>query len=189
MPVSHDDPLVLVCADLQAEYLIPGRRHVILDGDTAIMHCLQLLALWRSNLWPVMHLKRVAEAAWFDPSSRLTDWIAEAKPRPGEMTFEHALPSAYSSSRFADHMSSLRHVCCVMTGFSLDETILATVVEGFHRSHRYRVLDDAVACWQPVTGEAAVYKQSVVNVIGNFATVQSSAELIRTSGAVASKAR
>jgi len=185
MPVSNDDPLVLVCADLQVEYLIPGRRHVIIDSDAAIMRCLQLLALWRSNLWPVMHLKRVAEAAWFDPSSRLTDWIAEAKPRPGEMTFQHALPSAYSSSRFADHMASLRNVRCVVTGFSLDETILATVVEGFHRSHRCQVVGDAVACRQPVTGEAADYKQSVMNVIGNFATVLSSAELIRTSGAVA----
>ena len=186
MPVSHDNPLVLVCADLQVEYLIPGRHHVILDsGDTAMMQCLELLALWRSNLWPVMHLKRIAQAAWFNPSSRLTDWIAEAKPRPGEMTFEHALPSAYSSSRFADHMSNLRNVRCVMTGFSLDETILATVVEGFHRSHRCRVVNDAVACRQPATGEAAGYKQSVMNVIGNFATVQSSAELIRSSGAVA----
>jgi nicotinamidase-related amidase len=185
MPVSHDDPLVLVCADLQVEYLIPGRRHVILDGDVAIMRCLELLALWRSNLWPVIHLKRIAEAAWFNPSSRLTDWIAEAKPRPGEMTFEHALPSAYSSSRFADYISSVRNLRCVLTGFSLDETILASVVEGFHRSHRYRVITDAVACRQPGTGDAAVYRQSVVNVIANFATLQSSAELIRTSGAVA----
>jgi hypothetical protein len=42
-----------------------------------------------------------------------------------------------------------------------------------------------VACRQPGTGEPAAYKQSVVNVIGNFATIQSSAELIRASGAVA----
>ena len=184
MPVSLDGPLVLICADLQVEYLIPGRRHVILDGDAATMRCLELLVLWRSNLWPVMHLKRVAQAAWFDPSSRLTDWIAEARPRPGEMTFEHPLPSAYCSSRFADYMSSNRNLRCVLTGFSLDETILATVVEGFHRSHRYHVIADAVACRQPGTSEAAAYKQSVVNVIASFATVQSSAELIRTSGAV-----
>jgi hypothetical protein len=186
MPVSvHDDPLVLICADLQVEYLTPGRRHVILDGDVATSHCLELLTLWRRNLWPVMHLKRIAQAAWFNPSSRLTDWIAETRPRPGEMTFDHPLPSAYSSSRFADHMSSIRNVGCVVTGFSLDETILATVVEGFHRSHRYQVVVDAVACRQPGTGEAAAYKQSVMNVIANFATLQSSAELIRTSGAVA----
>lgn len=185
MPISHDDPLVLVCADLQVGYLTQGRRHVILDGDAATVRCLELLTLWRNNLWPVMHLKRIAQAAWFNPSSRLTDWIAEAKPRPGEMTFEHPLPSAYSSSRFADHMSSIRNVRCVVIGFSLDETILATVVEGFHRSHRYQVVADAAACRQPGTGEAAAYEQSVVNVVASFATIQSSAELIRNSGAVA----
>ena len=78
MPVSvHDDPLVLICADLQIEYLTPGRRHVILDGDAASLHCLELLTLWRRNLWPVMHLKRIAQAAWFKPSFRLTAWIGE----------------------------------------------------------------------------------------------------------------
>jgi len=180
-----DDPSILVCADLQVEYLTPGRRHVILDGEAATVRCLELLTLWRTNLWPVMHLKRIAQAAWFNPASRLTDWIPEAKPRPGEMTFEHPLPSAYSSSRFQDYMSNIRNVRCVLTGFSLDETILATVVEGFHRSHRYQVVGDAVACRQPGADDAAAYKQAVVNVIGNFATLHSSAELIKTSGAVA----
>ena len=182
---AHDNPPILVCADLQVEYLTQGRRHVVLDGDAVASSCLALLALWRDNLWPVMHLKRIAQAAWFNPSSRLTDWIAEAKPRPGEITFEHPLPSAYSSSRFADYMSNIRNARCMLVGFSLDETIVATVVEGFHRSHRYQVVGDAVACRQPGTGEAATYRQSVVNVVGNFATLQTSAELIRTSGAVA----
>ncbi|MES1149452.1 MAG: amidase, partial [Bradyrhizobium guangdongense] len=64
-------------------------------------------------------------------------------------------------------------------------TVLATVVDGFHRSHRYQVIGDAVACRNPGTGDAAAYKQSVMSVIGNFANVQSSAELLRTSGAIA----
>ncbi|WP_439392535.1 isochorismatase family protein [Bradyrhizobium sp. PMVTL-01] len=179
------DPPILICADLQVEYLTPGRRHVILDGEAATMRCLELLTLWRDKLWPVMHLKRIAQAAWFNPASRLTDWIAEAKPRPGEMTFEHPLPSAYSSSRFVDYKSNIRNGRCVLIGFSLEETILATAVEGFHRSHHYQVVADAVACRQPGMGDAAAYKQAVVNVVGNFATIQSSAELIKTSGALA----
>jgi nicotinamidase-related amidase len=181
---NHDDPPILVCADLQVEYLTPGRRHVILEGDTVTARCLELLTLWRDNLWPVMHLKRIAQAAWFNPASRLTDWLAETKPRPGEMTFEHPLPSAYSSARFVDHMSNIRGMRCVLIGFSLDETILATAIEGFHRSHRYQLVGDAVACRQPGTGDAAAYKHAMVNVLGNFATIQSCAELIRTSGAV-----
>ena len=74
---------------------------------------------------------------------------------------------------------------CVLIGFSLDETILATAVDGFHRSHHYQVVADAVACRQPGAGDAAAYKHAVVNVVANFATIQPSAELIRSSGAVA----
>jgi hypothetical protein len=186
MPVSvHDHPPILICADLQVEYLTEGRRHVILEGDATGARCLELLTLWRNNLWPVMHLKRIAQAAWFNPASRLTDWIAELKPRPGEMTFEHPLPSAYSSARFADHAANIRNVCYVLLGFSLDETILATVVDGFHRSHRYQVVGDAVACRHPGSGDPVTYRRSVMNVISNFATVHPSAEFIETSGAIA----
>ena len=142
----HDDPPILVCADLQIEYLTEGRRHVIADAEPIMSRCLELLTLWRNNLWPVMHLKRIAQAAWFNPASNLTDWIAELKPRPGEMAFEHPLPSAYSSTRFTEYMSNMRNIRCVLSGFSLDETILSTVVDGFHRSHRYQVVGDAVAC-------------------------------------------
>jgi nicotinamidase-related amidase len=185
MPVSvHADPPILVCADLQVDYLTQGRRHVVVDGEAAIARAVQLLALWRANLWPVMHVKRIARADWFNPASRLTDWIAEARPRPGEMTFDHPLPSAYSSARFADHMASIRSMSCVLVGFSLDETILATAVEGFHRSHRYAVIADAVACRQPEAGDPAAYGQAVLGALGNFAAVQSSAELVRRCGAI-----
>lgn len=122
MPASmDDDPPILVCADLQIEYLTEGRSHVISDAEAITERCLQLMTLWRNNLWPVMHLKRIAQAAWFNPASNLTDWIAELKPRPGELGFEHPLPSAYSSARFAEYMSNMRSLRCVLMGFSLDD--------------------------------------------------------------------
>jgi len=121
MASIDDDPPILVCADLQTEYLTEGRSHVISDADAVKSGCLGLMTLWRNNLWPVIHLKRIAQAAWFNPASNLTDWIAELKPRPGELTFEHPLPSAYSSTRFAEYMSNMRNIRCVLSGFSLDE--------------------------------------------------------------------
>ena len=174
----HDHPSVLICADLQMEYLTEGRGHVIADAEAIISHCRELMALWRNNLWPLMHLKRIAQAAWFNPASNLTDWIAELKPRPGELTFEHPLPSAYSSARFAEYMSNMRSIRCVLMGFSLDETVLSTVVDGYHRSDRYQVVSDAVACRRPSVGDAASYKQAVVRVIGNFAGIQQSSDVI-----------
>ncbi|WP_375414043.1 cysteine hydrolase family protein [uncultured Bradyrhizobium sp.] len=174
----HDDPPILVCADLQTEYLTEGRSHVIADADAVTSRSLELLTLWRGNLWPVMHLKRITQAAWFNPASSLTDWIATLKPRPGELTFEHPLPSAYSSTRFAEYMSNMKTIRCVMLGFSLDETILSTVIDGFHRSHSYQVVRDAVACRRRADGDAAAYKGVLVEVIGNYARVRRSSDLI-----------
>jgi nicotinamidase-related amidase len=172
---------MLVFADLQVEYLTEGRSHAITDAEAIMSRCLELMTLWRANLWPVMHLKRIAQAAWFNPASNLTNWVPELRPRPGELAFEHPLPSAYSSARFAEYMSNIGNIKCVLLGFSLDETILATVVEGFHRSHRYQVVSDAVACRHTGVGDAASYKLAVVKVIGNFAAVHPSAELIAES--------
>jgi nicotinamidase-related amidase len=183
--LMDDEPLILVCADLQIEYLTEGRSHVILDAEAITARCLQLMTLWRQNLWPVMHLKRIAQAAWFNPASNLTDWIAELKPRPGELTFEHPLPSAYSSARFAEYMSNIRNIRCLLMGFSLDETVLSTVIEGFHRSDRYLVVSDAVACRRPGVDDAASYKQAVLTVIGNFAGIQQSHDVIEAARRIA----
>ena len=179
-----DHPPILVCADLQSEYLTEGRSHVISDAEAVMSCCLGLLAHWRGNLWPVLHLKRIAQAAWFNPASNLTNWIAEFKPRPSELYFEHPLPSAYSSTRFAEYMANIRNLDCVLAGFSLDETILATVVEGFHRSHRYLVISDAVACRRAGVGDAAVYKRAIINVVGYFARIRTSGELIGADGRI-----
>jgi len=181
----HDDPLILVCADLQIEYLTEGRRHVIADADAISLRCLELMTLWRNNLWPILHLKRIAQAAWFNPASNLTNWIADLKPRPGELAFEHPLPSAYSSTRFAEYMANMKNIRCVVLGFSLDETILSTVIDGFHRSHRYQIVSDAVACRRLGTGDAASYKMAVVKVIGNFAGILESADLMEADTAIA----
>ena len=181
----HDDPPILVCADLQTEYLTEGRRHVIADADAITSRCLELLTLWRNNLWPIIHLKRIAQAAWFNPASNLTNWIADLMPRPGELAFEHPLPSAYSSTRFAEYMANMRNIRCVLSGFSLDETILSTVVDGFHRSHRYQIVSDAVACRRLGTGDPASYKMAVIKVIGNFAGVVESADLMEADAAIA----
>ncbi|MGJ4947074.1 isochorismatase family protein [Bradyrhizobium sp. HKCCYLS20291] len=179
---TESDPPVLVCADLQCEYLAEGRKHLIADGELVMSRCRQLLALWRGNLWPIIHLKRIAQAAWFNPASNLTNWLPEFRPTPGELSFEHPLPSAYSSARFAEYMSNMRRIRCVLLGFSLDETILSTVVDGFHRSHRYQVIEDAVACRQACAGDAATYRLVVTGVIGNFAGVLDSADLSKACG-------
>ena len=102
------------------------------------------------------------------------------------MVFEHPLPSAYSSSRFAEYMASMRGMRCLMVGmFAGRNDPGDRRGRDFTAATAIRCVSDAVACRQPGTAMPPSYKQSVVNVIGNFATVHASAELIRTSGAIA----
>lgn len=171
-PGGSAHPPILVCADLQAQNLC-GEDVAV----RAAARCLALLELWRAELRPVLHLKRIAQAAWFDPDSQLSDWVAEFRPRPGEMVFEHPLPSAYSSARFADYMASMRGLHCLIAGCSLDETILATVIEGYHRGHRFSVVGDAVTCLQSSAGEMD-HLASMMRAISKFAGLEQSFRLI-----------
>jgi nicotinamidase-related amidase len=179
LALNHEDPPILVCADLQAKHLSGECA-----GGPEASRCLALIELWRAELWPVLHLKRIAQAAWFDPASNLTDWAVAFRPQPGEMVFEHPLPSAYSSSRFAEYMASMKGVHCLMAGCSLDETILATVIEGFHRGHRFRVVGDAVTCTSS-GDEADGYRGAMMRAIGKFAGVEQSRDLIEAAASAA----
>ncbi|MCP4616409.1 MAG: cysteine hydrolase [Bradyrhizobium sp.] len=170
------DPPILVCADIQAQHLGDG----CFAGREA-SRCLALLESWRAELWPVLHLKRIAQAAWFDPGSDVTDWVTAFRPHPGEMVFEHPLPSAYSSPRFAEYMASMKGVHCLMAGCSLDEAVLATVIEGFHRGHRFRVVVDAVTCAQPAIVDADGYRASMMYAFGKFAAAALSSDLIEAA--------
>ena len=83
-------------------------------------------------------------------------------------------------------MSNMRNIRCVLSGFSLDETILSTVVDGFHRSHRYQIVSDAVACkMSEAAGDAASYKAAVIKVVGNYAGIQESSDLVGAGGKIA----
>jgi nicotinamidase-related amidase len=165
-------PPVLVCVDVQQEYLSPGRRHAMAGTAEVLDTCTTLLDHWRSRLWPVLHLKRVAHSAWFNPASNLTDWVPAFRPRPGEMAFEHPLPSAYSSARFDEYISHVGVTTCVLAGFSLEETVLATVIEGYHRGHDLHVIEKAVACGGFEGCELGVYRRILLQLIENYAGVQ-----------------
>jgi nicotinamidase-related amidase len=82
-------------------------------------------------------------------------------------------------------MTSLKHVHCLVAGCSLDETVLATVIDGFHRSHRFRVVIDAVTCSQPGIVDNDAYGASMLVAIGKFAGVELTSDLIEAAASEA----
>ena len=166
-------PQLLLCMNLQKEHMAPGRRHMMAGTDNVLTACAAIMEGWRARLWPVVHLKRIAHAAWFNPASSMTDWIDAYRPRPGEIAFEHPLPSAYSSARFAAYMSEIGVATrIVIVGFSLDESILATVIDGFHRGHSLRVAGDAVASRKPDYCELPLYRRLLLELASEYASIE-----------------
>lgn len=156
-------PPLLVCTDLQRDELGSDAAG---QCDRALDTCRQLLAQWRERRWPVLHLKRIARAAWFDSSPGQSDWIDEFRPVPGELAFEHALPSAYSSSRFTDYMQSVRPETSILVGLSLDQTILSSAIDGFHRGYRHHVVADAV----DTVRQPPASRETLVTVLGCYSS-------------------
>jgi nicotinamidase-related amidase len=173
---------LLVCVNLQKEHLAPGRRHMMAGTDEVLTACAAILAGWRGRLWPVVHLKRIARAAWFNPASAMTDWIDTFQPQPGELVFEHPLPSAYSSARFAAYMAEIGYATpVVIVGFSLDEAILATVIDGFHRGQSLRVVGDAAASRQLDYCDLKTYRRILLGMVADYAVIEPLEEALDSS--------
>jgi nicotinamidase-related amidase len=170
-------PPLLVCCDLQNEHCQPGRRQFMVGFERAVVVCERLLTLWRRNRWPVAHLRRISNLGWFDKSQIGSDWIPQTKPQPGELTFEHFLPSAYSSAHYVEYGKGMRDMSRILAGFSLDETVLSTAVEGFHNDHRYYIAADALACKQPPKGDVDDYRRTAIAILENFAGSLNVAEI------------
>jgi nicotinamidase-related amidase len=173
LQASNSRAQLLLCMNLQKEHLAPGRRHMMAGTDDVLTASAAIMEAWRARLWPIVHLKRIARAAWFNPASAMTDWIDEYRPRPGEIVFEHPLPSAYSSARFAAYMAEIGSATrVVMIGFSLDESILATVIDGFHRGHSLRVAGDATAGRQLDYCDLKTYRRMLFGMIADYAVLE-----------------
>ena len=144
---------LLVCVNLQNETAPIAQADAA--ARAALERCAALLAHWRVQRWPVAHLRRIARPSWFDPQRNPMDWTAGFRPRPGELTFEHALPSAFSSRRFAEYVRNVRPSPNFLIGCSLDQTVLATAIDGYHRGHQFHVVEDAVLCAARASGHDA----------------------------------
>jgi nicotinamidase-related amidase len=164
-------PTILVCCDLQDDC-----RPADAAAALAASACSVLLARWRELRWPVAHLKRLGERQWLTRGGAGPEWLSAFKPRPDELTFLHHLPSAYSSAHFTQYMQTLRDSACVLMGYSLDETILATAVDGFHRDHRYYLATEAVACTSPGGADADTHRRAIIAIVQKFAGTYQSTE-------------
>jgi len=162
---AQRSPPLLISSDLLHAYTTERLRHGAWD---ALSTCAQLLDLWRQNTWPIAHLRTIPGRPSTVATVAANERTDDLKPRPSELIFEHVLPSAYSSARYTDYMRSMPDTLCILIGFSLDETILATAIDGFHRSHRYQLVPEAIICRKPRTCHASEYRKAALEIAESY---------------------
>jgi len=140
------DVHLLLCVNLQSEFIAGDASQWIADSARTIELCLAVQSEWRAHMWPIAHLRRIASAAYFNSLAGEGCWIDRVKPLSSELVFEHSLPSAYSSARYREYMQQTRPKHCVVVGLSLNDSIISTVIDGFHRGDSFSILGEAVSC-------------------------------------------
>lgn len=162
------EPLpVLVLLDMQKQHLDGSPQFVVRDAASVVAGCKKLLAAARTIGIPIAHTKRLEGDPFFNPESPLTDWVAECRPTPHEMLYEHTAPSIYSVPSFSRFFEHIQSPLIVLAGFGASYTALATAIDGFSRGHRIWFVGDASGS----CGWTAVNHEPVCNIIGQFAEI------------------
>jgi nicotinamidase-related amidase len=162
---------LIVFADLQREYIAPGRRHSIAGVERCLAGCRRLLDAARALRIPVAHARQLRNDAFFNPHSEFSDWIPDFRPRPGEMVFEREQPSLYSNAEFAAFVEHIRHPVLVLAGLSASQACLSTAVGAHHRRHRLIFLGDCSASAPLGSLSEAEAHEAVCAVMAQYAEI------------------
>jgi nicotinamidase-related amidase len=119
----------------------------------------------------------IDKSPFFNPALSYSNWIAGFEPLTSEMVFERSKPSCYANREFA-HAMTEGGGHFVLAGFAGEAGCLATAVEAFHRGHRVTYLSDASASHGLNQIAAASVHKTVVELIGLYGDVTTTANWI-----------
>jgi nicotinamidase-related amidase len=158
---------ILLLLDLQHEHLHGPVLHRVSDADRVLHACRRLLESARQNGVRIAHARRVVSMGGRDRSPGVA-WIEGCRPLANEMVCEHVAPSCYSNPVFASLLDHVYQPQLFVAGFGLNETGLATIIDGFSRNHALSLVRDASACHGV---GARVGHRGVCELIGQFSSL------------------
>ena len=175
---------LVVFADLQMEYVTPGRRFSIAETRRCLANCRRLLLAARALPLPVAHARQVRGETYFNPHSSFADWIPGFRPQPTEMVFERAQPSLYSNSEFVALVEHIRDPVVVIVGLSGAQACLSTAVGAAHRGHRLIFLGDCSASSPLGMLDEPASHDVICRIIAQYAEVTNLAVFLGHAGPV-----
>jgi nicotinamidase-related amidase len=137
----------LVLVDIQNDYF-PGGRMELVGISAAGRKARELLAVFRDNGWPTLHIQHISvrEGATFflpdTPGVAIHDCI---KPHPDETVVQKHYPNSFRDTVLLEELKKIQveqlAICGAMSHMCIDATVRA----GFDLGFKCQVIEDACA--------------------------------------------
>lgn len=147
---------------------------------------LALLAQWRRQNWPIVHIKHrsTEPESVFWPHQQGFDFRPEFIPEAGELVIEKATPCAFTHTDLQQQLNRLGIGNIVVTGVATNNSVEATARTGGNLGFVVHVIEDGCFCFAKADffGQARsadeVHAMSLANLHDEYATVIAYSDMI-----------
>ena len=145
---------VLLCVDLQMEFIAPGRPWADPDGEEVAAVCIGVLQQARRSGWAIVHTQLHRGGPMLDGRSALSASIPGCAPRPEEVLLKRAGVSAFAHPDLDGILAGCAEEGAVMIGFTAPISLTTTLYDAADRGHNLKLLQEA--CGAAHVGEWGV---------------------------------
>ena len=134
---------VLVCLDLQMEFVAEGRPWTDPQGERIAQVSASILSEARAANWSIVHVQLhpggpiMADRGLYQPA-------LGCEPRPGEILLRRAGVSAYAHPDLSGILEGAMGATAYLMGFSAPTSLTATLYDAEERMHPLNLIEEAV---------------------------------------------
>ncbi len=147
-----------------------------------------LLADWRKNEQPVVHIRHVSTMPGSPLSGGGTEFKAQVTPAPGEIIFEKSVNSGFIGTSLEEHLKSLNIQKLTICGLTTPHCVSTTTRMAANLGFQVTLVADACAAFTsnantsfddgPNLTAVDIHRTALAHLNGEFATVVHSQDLL-----------
>jgi nicotinamidase-related amidase len=137
------DTPVLLCMDMQMEFVAPGRPFADPEGEAIAARCASIMREARDAGWSVVHAQ-LHQGGPLIAGHGLTQAIPGCEPRPGEVLLRRAGVSAFAHPDLDGVLEASAGSGAFVIGFSAPLSLTQTLFDAEDRGHNLSFVEDAI---------------------------------------------
>ncbi|MEO1039421.1 MAG: isochorismatase family protein [Pseudomonadota bacterium] len=134
---------LLLCVDLQMEFIAPGRPWADPDGEELAQSCISVLDHARRSGWTIVHTQLHQGGPMLEGGGAMPRSIPGCAPRREEVLLKRAGISAFAHPDLDGVLAACQEEGSVMIGFTAPMSLTTTLYDAADRGHSLKLLEEA----------------------------------------------